>query len=199
MPTLSMAGSRRRKKPERTLPGRRADALLPFGESPGRVVELGQKPGVLDPPGQLDHGGDAELRGDLRAVELHRPFVDRQVPCDLLVRAALDHLGEDLALPRGQAIEPGPALAVSRTLLTLARVAGQGTSHRVEQLLFLRALGEKVLRPVLERAHGGWYVSVPAEKKNGQRIAGAGKRLLKVETAHPWHPEVSDDAARATS
>src|SRR5215831_21006849 len=101
------------------------------------------------PLGQADeilHGPHAELAHHAAAMDLDRLLDRAEITGDLLVEAARHHMGEDLALARGELGDEGLDRRRLAALVAALRVEVAGARHRAEEGLAAHRLGEEVDR-----------------------------------------------------
>ena len=135
-------------------------------------------------------------------MRLHRLGADLQVIGDLLAEKSGHHLGQHLALARGEAGD-----LLEQRLARLVRAAcvpvgGQRLAHRVQQGARVGRLLEEIRGALLQRLHDHRDVAVAGEEEHRRQVRLAGPRapcklLEQLEAAHAGNAHVDHQAVVA--
>src|SRR5438270_634368 len=128
-------------------------------------------------------------------MDLHGDFACPQIRSYLLIELAGNHQAHDFTLACGQRLVAFSHLGKFALLLARYTVAFQSLVDRIQQVLVLERLGQKLHGTRFHGLHRHRNISMSGDENDWNSDARVSQVALQVETVDAWKAHVQDKAA----
>src|SRR6266446_1135972 len=128
-------------------------------------------------------------------MDLHCDFAGSEIKGYLLVEHARNNQAHDFALARGQLVVAFSQLGEATLLLASYTVAIQSLADRIQQLLVLERLGQKLHGTGFHGLHRHRNISMTSDEDDGDLDARVSQLALKVQAVDARKAHVQNKAA----